>query len=171
MSDPGDRLTAAGPVTAAPARHLSPVARRVWTLTQALVWGALTIVAVVVSLSGDGLMKALFAVPLALGTACTLAVPRLRWARWRWDIGDEGIDIQHGTLALRRTLVPWIRVQHVDTRRGLFEQAFGLSTVVVHTAAGSHTIPLLPAPEADELRARIAGLARTEDDEPADVEA
>ena len=48
---------------------------------------------------------------------------------------------------------------------GCFEQAFGLSTVVVHTAAGSHTIPLLPAPEADELRTRIAGLARTEDAE------
>ena len=55
-------------------------------------------------------------------------------------------------------------MQHVDTRRGLFEQAFGLSTVVVHTAAGSHTIPLLPAPEADELRTRIAGLARTEEE-------
>jgi len=97
-------------------------------------------------------------------------VPRLRWARWRWDINDEGIDIQHGTLATTRTLVPWVRVQHVDTRRGLFEQAFGLSTVVVHTAAGSHTIPLLPAQEADELRTRIAGLARTEEEEDAALE-
>jgi membrane protein YdbS with pleckstrin-like domain len=151
-------------VNSAPARHLSPVARRVWTLTQALFWGALTIGGVVVALTAGGLWRAVFLVPLALGVACTLAVPRLRWERWRWDIGDEGIDIQHGTVALRRTLVPWIRVQHVDTRRGLFEQAFGLSTVVVHSAAGSHTIPLRPAPEADELRARIAGLARTEDD-------
>ena len=56
-----------------------------------------------------------------------------------------------------------MRVQHVDTRRGLFEQSFGLSTVVVHTAAGSHTIPLLPQAEAEALRERIAGLARTED--------
>ena len=29
----------------APTRHLSPVARRVWMLTQLLVWGALTIAA------------------------------------------------------------------------------------------------------------------------------
>ena len=64
----------------------------------------------------------------------------------------------------------------MDTRRGIFEQIFSLSTVVVHTAAGSHTIPLLPAQQADELRTRIAGLARTEDaepaveDEPVDVE-
>jgi len=108
--------------------------------------------------------------PLIIGTAAAAVVPKLRWARWRWDIGDEGIDIQHGTLAIRRTLVPWIRVQHVDTRRGIFEQIFTLSTVVVHTAAGSHTIPLLPAQEADELRTRIAGLARTEEEEAAPVE-
>ena len=58
-----------------------------------------------------------------------------------------------------------MRVQHVDTRRGLLEQAFGLATVVVHTAAGAHTIPLLPQAEAEELRERIAGLARTDADE------
>ena len=73
-----------------------------------------------------------------------VAVPALRWRRWRWDIRDEGIDIQHGTIAISRTLVPWVRVQHVDTQRGVFEQVFGLATVVVHTAAGGHTIPLLP---------------------------
>jgi membrane protein YdbS with pleckstrin-like domain len=148
----------------APARHLSPVARRVWTLTQALFWGVLTIAGLVVTLTVGGPWVA---IPLVLGIVSVIAVPRLRWARWRWDINDEGIDIQHGTLTLRRTLVPWVRVQHVDTRRDIFEQIFTLSTVVVHTAAGSHTIPLLPAQEADELRTRIAGLARTEEDEDA----
>ncbi len=104
-------------------------------------------------------------VPLVGLVAGTWLIPPLRWSRWRWDVRDEGIDIQHGTLTVRRTLVPWLRVQHVDTRRGLFEQSFGLSTVVVHTAAGSHTIPLLPEPEAEALRERIAGLAGTEDAE------
>ena len=148
-----------------PARRLSPVARRVWILQQVLIWGALTIAGIVVTLTAGG--APWFLIPAVLGIAAAIGVPRLRWARWRWDIGDEGIDIQHGTVAIRRTLVPWIRVQHVDTRRGIFEQIFSLSTVVVHTAAGSHTIPLLPAQQADELRTRIAGLARTEDAEPA----
>ena len=77
---------------------------------------------------------------------------------------DEGIDIQsrHARRSAR-TLVPWVRVQHVDTRRGVLEQSFGLATVVVHTAAGSHTIPLLPQAEAEALRERIAGLARADD--------
>jgi hypothetical protein len=37
-----------------------------------------------------------------------------------------------------------------------------LATVVVHTAAGSHTIPYLSPGDADELRDRIAALARTD---------
>ena len=32
---------------------------------------------------------------------------------------SEGIDIQSGAIAVSRTLVPWVRVQHVDTRRGV----------------------------------------------------
>ena len=70
----------------------------------------------------------------------------LRWRRWRWDVRPDAIDIQHGTLTIRRTLVPMMRVQHVDTTRGILEQAFSLATVVVHTAAGSHRIPLLTLP-------------------------
>jgi membrane protein YdbS with pleckstrin-like domain len=157
----------------APARHLSETAIGVWRLQLLLVWAGVTIAGAVAGAHIDALGPLWWVVPLVAGAVATYGVPKLRWARWRWDINDEGIDIQHGTLALVRTLVPWIRVQHVDTQRGLFEQAFGLSTVVVHTAAGSHTIPMLPAAEADELRTRIAGLARTEEEdedaEPADV--
>jgi membrane protein YdbS with pleckstrin-like domain len=150
----------------APSRPLSPLARWVWRAQQAGVWGALLVASFIfagVLGKWAWLVRGVLAAGLVLGT---LTVPRLRWARWRWDVREEGIDIQHGLLALRRTLVPWVRVQHVDTRRGLWEQSFDLATVVVHTAAGSHTIPLLALGEAEGLRERIAGLARTDDDEP-----
>jgi hypothetical protein len=149
----------------APRRPLSPVARTIWRLQQIGIWGALCVGGVILSMNLDALGPLPWIVPLVGLVAGTWLIPRLRWSRWRWDVRDEGIDIQHGTLTVRRTLVPWLRVQHVDTRRGLFEQSFGLSTVVVHTAAGSHTIPLLPEPEAEALRERIAGLAGTEDAE------
>ena len=89
-------------------------------------------------------------------------LPPLRYRRWRWDVRPDVIDIQHGTFTVRRTLVPLERVQHVDTRRGVLEQIFDLATVVVHTAAGSHTIPYLAPADAAELRDRIAALARTD---------
>jgi uncharacterized protein len=147
-----------------PSRRLAPQARWAWALQQAMVWGALTVAGVIVALNVSQAAPWTWLVP-ALGLVVGVAsVPALRWSRWRWDVRDEGIDIRHGTLTVRRTLIPWVRVQHVDTRRGVLEQALGLATVIVHTAAGGHTIPLLEAGEAALLRDRIAGLARVDDD-------
>jgi uncharacterized protein len=150
-----------------PERRLSPLARWVWAASQAGGWAVVLALGVVLAMSVDELAPWAWLVPLALLILCTALVPPLRWARWRWDVRDEGIDIQSGAVTVRRTLVPWLRVQHVDTRRGVLEQSFGLATVVVHTAAGSHTIPLLPQAEAESLRERIAGLARAGDAEAA----
>ena len=143
-----------------PARTLSPRARWVWTLHSALFWLVLLILAVIF---GGKLFSGLWLIPLAGLLILPLSVSWLRWRRWRWDIGDAGIDIRHGTLTERRTLIPWIRVQHVETARGLTEQALGLATVVVHTAADSHSIPMLAVREAEALRERIGALARTID--------
>jgi uncharacterized protein len=143
-----------------PARTLSPRARWVWAAQSAAFWLVLLVLAL---LWGGKLLSGLWAIPLLGLLVLPLGVSTLRWRRWRWDVGDEGIDIRHGTLTERRTLVPWIRVQHVDTRRGLAEQALHLATVVVHTAAGAHAIPLLDEREADALRERIGALARTAD--------
>jgi len=93
-----------------------------------------------------------------------LAVPELRWRRWRYEIRDEEIDLRHGTVRITRTLVPMLRVQHVDTTQGPLDQALGLATVVVHTAAGTTTIPALTEGDAGRLRDRIATLARTADE-------
>jgi uncharacterized protein len=144
-----------------PARTLSPRARWVWTLHSALFWLVLLILAVIF---GGKLFSGLWLIPLAGLLILPLSVSWLRWQRWRWDIGDAGIDIRHGTLTERRTLIPWIRVQHVETARGLTEQALSLATVVVHTAADSHSIPMLAVREAEALRERIGALARTIDD-------
>ena len=148
----------------APARTLSPLARRVWRLQQLGFWGVVTVVGVIVAFTVEAARPWAWAIPLALLVIGIVAVPELRWRRWRWELRDDGIDIQHGAIDVHRTLVPWVRVQHVDTQRGLFEQAFGLATVVVHTAAGGHTIPLLAQAQAEEMRERIAGLARTDDE-------
>jgi uncharacterized protein len=141
-------------------RTLSPGARWVWGARQALVWLLLLVLALVF---GRRLWSGLWLVALAGLLVLPVAVSLIRFRRWRWDIGDEGIDIRHGTLTVRRTLIPWIRVQHVDTRRGIVEQMLDLATVVVHTAAGAHEIPFLDAREAELLRERIGAGARRDD--------
>jgi len=149
-----------------PAQRLAPQARWAWRLS----WAGTCIVALVLlGMGGDSLpgswqvigMVAL-GVTLVLGTPL---VPELRWRRWRWEVREHEIDLQRGILVVRRTLIPMARVQHVETERGVIGQLLGLSTVEIHTAAGSHEIPLLRDGDAGAIRTRIAELARTDADE------
>ena len=147
-----------------PAQRLAPQARWAWRATWCLGCCAAL---VAIGLARDalpspwpGIAGALALVALVVGTPL---VPELRWRRWRWEVREHEIDLQRGILVVRRTLIPMARVQHVETERGLLGQWLGLSTVEIHTAAGSHEIPLLDEVAAGEMRARIAALARTDD--------
>ena len=147
-----------------PAQRLAPQARWAWRLS----WAGMCIAALAaLGVAGGGLPGAWqTAGMIALGAALlagTPVVPELRWRRWRWEVREHEIDLQRGILVVRRTLIPMARVQHVETERGLIGQALGLSTVEIHTAAGSHAIPLLRDLDAGLIRARIAELARTDD--------
>jgi membrane protein YdbS with pleckstrin-like domain len=137
----------------------------VWRGSQALGWGLAVVAGMVAGAQLDGVLAVLARVLPVVGLVVGVAfVPELRWRRWRWEVRPEAIDIRHGTLTVRRTLVPMLRVQHVDTTRDIVEQSLDLATVVVHTAAGSHRIPLLTVADAAEVRDRIADLARTADE-------
>jgi uncharacterized protein len=99
-----------------------------------------------------------------LALAGLVVEPLLRWRNWRYELRDEEIDLRRGVIVITRTLIPTIRVQHVDTRRTWLADQLGLRSVVVHTAGGSHTIPALRPDEATAIRDRIAVLARQPDD-------
>lgn len=86
--------------------------------------------------------------------------PRITWARWRYDVSDQEIDLLYGRLIRKRTIIPMVRVQHVDTKQGPLMKRFALAAVTISTAAGSHEIPALAEEVADELRDRISVLAR-----------
>jgi membrane protein YdbS with pleckstrin-like domain len=149
--------------TPEPSLRLSPTAR--W------LWRAQGLVATVAALLLSGALRSeapggsiWLVLPVATLTIGAVLVPELRWSRWRYEVRDEEIDLRHGTVTITRTLIPMLRVQHVDTTRGPLDQILGLATVVVHTAAGRTTIPALEQEDAGRLRDRIATLARTADE-------
>ncbi len=92
-------------------------------------------------------------------------IPRLKLHFWRYEIREEEIEIQHGVFIIRRTLIPMIRVQHVDTEHGPIMRMFGLATLRVSTAASEHRIPALSRERAAELRGEISALARVSDED------
>jgi membrane protein YdbS with pleckstrin-like domain len=156
-----------GPPTSTPepSRTLAPAARRLWR-AEGLVLAAAALIAagLVQGMVGGTIALLGWVAAVLAAVVAVVVVPELRWRRWRWEVREHEIDIRHGTVAVTRTLVPMLRVQHVDTKRDLLQQALGLATVVFHTAAGANEIPALTVAEAAQVRDRIAELARTADD-------
>jgi membrane protein YdbS with pleckstrin-like domain len=149
-------------MTPEPSRRLASAARWLWRAQGLGATVVALIAAAVLSEQVGGAVWMLL--PLVVAIVAIGVVPELRWARWRYEVRDEEIDLRHGTVRITRTLVPMLRVQHVDTTQGPLDQALGLATVVVHTAAGTTTIPALDEGHAARLRDRIAALARTADE-------
>jgi len=95
---------------------------------------------------------------LAVGVGYVLAKYRV----WRFEVREDDLYLERGVLTRVNTVVPFVRVQHVDTQRGPVERAAGLSSVVVYTAGSRGadvTIPGLTPDRADALQERLRRLA------------
>ena len=55
-----------------------------------------------------------------------------------WCIDAAGMRIRRGVVWRSVVSIPRSRVQHTDVRQGPVERAFGLATLVVHTAGTEH---------------------------------
>ena len=96
--------------------------------------------------------------------AAETVVPEIRYRRWRWEVREEEVRLQEGLIVVSQTVIPMVRIQYVDTAQGPIMRSLGLSDVHIWTAAGKHTIPALADDHAEQLRDRIAVLARVTDD-------
>lgn len=82
-------------------------------------------------------------------------MPTLRWQRYRYQLREEDLVIQHGVWVRVRSAIPTSRIQHVDLRQGPIEQYFGLARIRIHTASGVGADGMIPGLElsvAEELR-------------------
>ena len=145
-------------MTGLPPRRLARRAPWVWRLQQAFNWTLVTVVVLVVAGETD-LPGSLALIPLGVLAVAVTVAPMLRWRSWRWDVQPDAIEIRHGVVRIRHTVIPMVRVQHVDTTSDFLAQAFSLASVEIHTAAGSHKIPLLTDIDAEGVRRRITELA------------
>jgi membrane protein YdbS with pleckstrin-like domain len=142
---------------AEPAQRLPPAARTMWRVQ---IGGAALLAAAIAS----GMLGVWGLAVAAAGVVAAVVVPEVLWRRWRYEVREDEIDLRHGLVTVKRTLVPIRRVQHVDTETGPVQGIFDLATVSFHTAAGKTEIPALTRGQAEEVRRRVADLARTRDD-------
>ncbi|MFC6835716.1 PH domain-containing protein [Halomarina ordinaria] len=144
-----------------PTRALDSRVRLVWA-GQALVTAL--VVAGVVGTVAYALEGLLWPAALVFLVAVTLGVTHahLRYRRWSYRVRESSLSLDRGVLTRVRTVVPYVRVQHIDTRRGPLERATGLATLVVYTAGSRGadvTIPGLTPGDAADLQTRLERLA------------
>ncbi|QDX41100.1 PH domain-containing protein [Salarchaeum sp. JOR-1] len=147
--------------------RLNPRVRIVWAvgaLVTALVLGGIV--------AGVALFADTSALPWftpVYGVAASLLVGIIgvvfavrRYRVFRFEVREDTLFLQRGVVTRVRTVVPYVRVQHVDTQRGPLERLVGLSSVVVYTAGSRGadvSIPGLTPERADELQASLRELA------------
>jgi membrane protein YdbS with pleckstrin-like domain len=106
-----------------------------------------------------GLFAAL--VPL-IGLLSVVIIPGRRYQRLAFALHPTMLQVVRGWLFHTDTMVPLVRVQHIDVTRGPLDKAFGTASLIVHTAGTHNNIVTLPglAPERasairDEIRQHI----------------
>lgn len=124
--------------------------------------------AVVVGLIGTwGIAALSFDPQWGIALTGTLLVLGLVWVvlyyrRWQYQVRTDAIYLERGVVTHVRSLVPYVRIQHVDTKRSFVERVLGLSTLVVYTAGSRGadvTVPGLLPEEARDLQGRVKELA------------
>jgi len=154
-----------------PQNNIAYEARKAWGITasiyMAILWLIIIAGTVLSYIFTISYLYASFGIILgAILTFVTVfLIPKLRYRRWRYEIFEQEVYIQHGILIVTRTIIPMIRVQHVDTKQGPILKSYKLATVSISTAATTHEIPALKEADASIIRDRISVLARVDEDD------
>ncbi len=93
-----------------------------------------------------------------------LAPPR-RYRAWGYGMDDEELQVRRGVWVRVHTVVPLDHVQHIDVSQGPLERAFGICSLVLHTAGTLHSqivLPGLARTTAERMRDEIRGRIREE---------
>lgn len=87
----------------------------------------------------------------------------LLYRSWRYEVREDALYLERGVITHVKTVVPFVRVQHIDTNRGPIDRLLGLSSLVVYTAGSRGadvTIPGLTPQDAEDLQERLKLLAK-----------
>ena len=137
-------------------------------LRSAILWSFLSVAAMILdraALAETPLAGTLPIVVIGVGLASIIFFPAKTYRRLQYRLTDRLLQVTRGWTFHTDTVVPLVRVQHLDVVRGPIDKMFGIATLVVHTA-GTHnsivTVPGLAPERAAEMRDIIREQVRTD---------
>lgn len=89
-------------------------------------------------------------------------VSRYEYAVNQFILGEHEVSIRKGWFLRKLTVIPYNRVQHVETKQGPFLHSFSLMSVEIHTAVGAHVIDALEIDDAMSVVGQITAKVRSE---------
>ena len=104
----------------------------------------LVVVALVLEFSGQLPRGAFLAPILVVALYLIVRTPLRRYQARGFQMGADRLRVVRGMLFRRDTVVPFGRVQHIDVHQGPIERAYGLATLVLHTAGTHNSSVSLP---------------------------
>ncbi len=151
-----------------PLQPVEPGYRNVLRVRLAIAWLFLVVVGLILDralLAATGFGVWLPLVFLAIGILVATVAPQRIYRRLRYRLTGQLLQVMRGWLFHVDTVVPLVRVQHLDVVRGPLDKMFGTASLVVHTA-GTHnstvTVPGLAPQRAAAIRDIIREHVRTD---------
>ncbi len=155
-------------LAAAPIEPVEPAYRNVLRLGAAIFWLPVLLGSVVLDRLVLNELPIAGLAPVLVGLAAFSAIlvaPDRIYRRIGYSVDRELLRVVRGWLFHTDTIVPFVRVQHIDVKRGPLDKLFGTATLVVHTAGTHNSIVSLPglSPDrADAIRELIRGSIRAD---------
>ena len=150
------------PATDPPLLPVEPNYRHVLRAQLAISWLPLAVGAVVADqmlLRGSVFHGAPSILVPLLAAFVIATVPQRTYRRLRYRLTDRMLQTLHGWMLHTDTIVPFVRVQHLDVVRGPLDKMFGTASLVVHTA-GTHNSIVTVAGLAPDRAAEIRDVIR-----------
>ncbi len=85
-----------------------------------------------------------------------------RYQNWFFQVHKDHLEINHGVFRKTSAVVPYVRVQHIDTNRGPLERILGLASLRVYTAGSKGAdmrVPGLSKDRAEEMQDELKSKA------------
>lgn len=97
---------------------------------------------------------------LVLVLVYLVVAPPIYYARYRYRLTEDRVDVRYGIVVLRHIMVPIERLHQVEIHSGPINNLLGLSQVNITTAGGTASISYLETEKAEAIADRLNALVR-----------
>ncbi|MEG0576041.1 MAG: PH domain-containing protein [Anaerovoracaceae bacterium] len=103
------------------------------------------------TINGSKAITGFFVLLLIYKVIGVIIYPKIEYKQWKYMIGEDKVEIQHGIFYIKHTVIPIIKIQHITMTQGIIFRANDIMEVDISLASGSFSITGLSIDDAREI--------------------